>query len=51
MFNHHIALLCNKSGRQINAFSQFTNALNINFTKFYIVTFHVLLYNMAFLQY
>ena len=55
-FNHHIALLCNKAGRQMNALLRLLNVLNVDtkiliFTKFYIVTFHVLLYNMAFLQY
>ena len=54
-FNHHIALLCNKTGRQINALSRLSNVLNVD-TKIlilqsFIVTFHVLLYNMAFLQY
>ena len=48
-FNHPRALLCNKAGRQNNALSRLSNVPN--FTKFYIVTFHVLLYNMAFLQY
>ena len=28
-FNHHIALLCNKAGRQINALSRISNVLNV----------------------
>ena len=40
-FNHQIALLYNKAARQINALLRY---------QVYIVTFHVLLYNMAFLH-
>ena len=29
-FNHHIALLCNKAGRQINALSRLSNILNVD---------------------
>ena len=29
-FNHHIALLCNKAGRQINALSRLSNVLNVD---------------------
>ena len=35
-FNHHIALLCNKSGRQINALSRLSNVLNVD-TKILIL--------------
>ena len=39
-FNHHIALLCNKAGRQINALLRLINVLSVdtkilNFTKFF----------------
>ena len=29
-FNHHIALLCNKAGRQINALSRLSNVVNVD---------------------
>ena len=29
-FNHDIALLCNKAGRQINALSWLSNVLNVD---------------------
>ena len=29
-FNHYIALLCNKAGRQINALSRLSNVLNVD---------------------
>ena len=29
-FNHHIALLCNTDGRQINALSRLSNVLNVD---------------------
>ena len=35
-FNHHIALLCNKAGRQINALSRLSNVLNVD-TKILIL--------------
>ena len=54
-FNHHIALLSNKAGRQINALSRLSNVLNVDtniliLQNFILSHFHVLLYNMAFLQ-
>ena len=35
-FNHNIALLCNKVGRQINALSRLSNVLNVD-TKILIL--------------
>ena len=32
-FNHHIAFLCNKAGRQINALSRLSNVLNVDTIK------------------
>ena len=40
-FNHHIALLCNKAGRQINALSRLSNVLNVD-TKILIVQSFIL---------
>ena len=40
-FNHHIALLCNKAGRQINALSRLSNVLNVD-TKMLILQSFIL---------
>ena len=40
-FNHHIALLCNKAGRQINALSQLLNDLSVD-TKILILQSFIL---------
>ena len=40
-FNHHIALLCNKAGRQINALSRLSNVLNVD-TKILILQSFIL---------
>ena len=40
-FNHHIALLCNKAGRQINALSPLSNVLNVD-TKILILQSFIL---------
>ena len=39
-FKHHIALLCNKAGRQINALSRLSNVLNVD-TKVLILYCHI----------
>ena len=44
-FNHHIALLCNKAGRQINALSQLSNVLNVDM-KIIILQSFILSYFM-----
>ena len=57
-FNYHIALLCNKYCRQINALSGLSNVLNV-YTKILILQSFILshfmycciIMNMAFLQY
>ena len=41
MPNHHIALLCNKAGRQINALSRLSNGLNVD-TKMLILQSFIL---------
>ena len=40
-FNHHIALLCNKAGGQINALSRLLNVLNVD-TKILILQSYIL---------
>ena len=40
-FNHHIALLCNRAGRQINALSRLSNVLNVD-TKMLILQSFIL---------
>ena len=40
-FNHHIALLCNKAGRQINTLSRLSNVLNVD-TKILILQSFIL---------
>ena len=40
-FNHHIALLCNKAGRQINSLSRLSNVLNVD-TKILILQSFIL---------
>ena len=40
-FNHHISLLCNKAGRQINALSRLSNVLNVD-TKILILQSYIL---------
>ena len=54
-FNHHIALLCNKAGRQINALSRLSNVLNVDTilklfcTTDIIVIYFLLLFFLFFL--